>query len=241
MIATEQGLLGIAGNPGAKPQQYSRNEFQPLKEFTITDLETLKVAADPLRTQILEALILQAMTVKQVAEKLGLAPSKLYYHFNLLEKHNLIQVASTRVVSGIIEKQYRAAAVDYEVDRSLLSFTTDAGKETINTLLSNTLDATREDMQRSLQARYFELDRGAEERPRRVVLGRQISRVSEARAGEFLKRLEAVLKEFGAADIAAPHPDDPVQTYALTIAFYPSFYCPAGGTIAATDESAPEG
>ena len=56
------------------------------KRFHIADLETLRAIADPLRVQIMELLEGgQALTVKQVAEKLGLAPSKLYYHFGALE------------------------------------------------------------------------------------------------------------------------------------------------------------
>ena len=46
--------------------------------FHIADLETLRAISDPLRVQVLELLESQALTVKQVAEKLGLAPSKLY-------------------------------------------------------------------------------------------------------------------------------------------------------------------
>lgn len=194
---------------------------QPSQSFVIGDLETLKVIADPLRSQILEAFILQPLTVKQVAERLGLAASKLYYHVNLLEKHGLIKVVDTRIVSGIIEKQYRATASRLEVDHSLLAFTTDAGKENINTVLLSTLDTTRDDILRSLQARYFELETGnVEKRPRRVVVARQLSRIPDERAEEFGRRLDDLLKEFDTADTDAPD----LQTYALTIAFYPSFY-----------------
>ena len=49
--------------------------------FVINDLETLKVVADPVRNQIMEVLEKKPQNVKEVAEKLGLAPSKLYYHF----------------------------------------------------------------------------------------------------------------------------------------------------------------
>ena len=75
----------------------------------ITDLESLKVLADPLRLSILEYLM-KPSTVKRIAEKLGKPPTKLYYHFNLLEQHGLIQLVDTRVVSGIIEKHYQATA-----------------------------------------------------------------------------------------------------------------------------------
>jgi DNA-binding transcriptional ArsR family regulator len=198
-------------------------EFQPAAVYTIQDLETLKVVADPLRGQILESLVLQPLTVKEVATRLGLAASKLYYHINLLEKHNLIQVVATRIVSGIIEKQYRATAVSFDLEEDLLSFATDSGKENLHTVITATIDTTREDLLRSLQARHFELEQGADPHPRRVILARELSRISEAQAAEFLDRLESALKEFDAADQADAQSAD-LQTYSLTIAFYPSFY-----------------
>ena len=38
--------------------------------------------------------------VNQVAGKLGLSNSRLYYHFNLLEKHGLIEVVETHMVNN---------------------------------------------------------------------------------------------------------------------------------------------
>jgi len=67
--------------------------------FIINDLETLKVVADPVRNQILEVLEKKPQNVKEVADKLGLAPSKLYYHFNMLEKVGLIKVVESRQVA----------------------------------------------------------------------------------------------------------------------------------------------
>lgn len=58
--------------------------FKPTPEMIITDLETLKVLADPLRLSIIEYLS-RPGTVKKIAEKLDKPPTKLYYHFNLLE------------------------------------------------------------------------------------------------------------------------------------------------------------
>lgn len=195
-------------------------EYKPLPSFLIADLETLKVVADPLRTQILELLTVEPLTVKHVAERLGLATSKLYYHVNMLEKHGLVRVVSTRVIANVIEKQYRAVAIDYDVDPALLSFSTESGQANINTLVQVTIDATRDDLLRSFQARAFGLEQGAPTQPRRAVITRQLSRLPEDKAEAFRSRLEALLREFGAADGA----DSGAQAYALTIAFYPSFY-----------------
>lgn len=191
----------------------------------VRDLDTLRVIADALRAQIIEALILEPLTVKQIAEKLGLAPGKLYYHVNLLEKHGLVRVVETRVVSGIIEKRYRAAASSVEIDDRLLSFAGERAQDDLGGLVAVALDATREDIQRSLQARALALEQGAPEQPRRVVITREVSRLSEPNADAFRDRLLALIHEFAAAEeTGGEGAAGPPQTYALTVAFYPSFY-----------------
>lgn len=188
------------------------------KHFRITDLETLRAVSDPLRIQILELLEGQALTVKQVAEKLGLAPSKLYYHFGALEKLGLIEVAETRMVANMVEKTYISTADLLDVDPSLLKFSKSGDNEPFNILIASTIDATREDIFRSLQARQFQLEQGANEQPRRFIINRVVSRVSEKRIAEFQNRLVKLLQEFEEKDRPADQP------YALTVAFYPSFY-----------------
>jgi DNA-binding transcriptional ArsR family regulator len=194
--------------------------------FIIHDLDTLRVMADPLRAQILEVLIQQTATVKQIAEKLGITPSNLYYHISLMEKHGLIVVTETRMVANMLEKEYRATATNIEIDPELLNFTTDTGKDTINTVLTSTIDTTREDILRSLQARYFVLDKGAEEHPRRFILNRVVSRIKESSIEEFQSRLAALIQDFSAANSQEQSIDDDYQTYAFTIAFYPTFHFP---------------
>lgn len=198
-------------------------EFKPQAILRISDLETLKVVADPLRTHILELLTVEPLTVRQVAERLGLATSKLYYHVNQLEKYGLIRVVSTRVIANVIEKQYRSMAVDFDVDPALLSFSSEAGQDTINTLVQVTIDATRDDILRSFQARAFDLEQGAPAQPRRVVISRQVARIPEDKAEAFRDRLHALLREFTEAEDA----QNASQTYALAVAFYPSFYFPS--------------
>src|SRR5690349_23081625 len=92
----------------------------PKDLLVITDLETVKVVADPLRLQLLNLLREEARTVKELAKTLHLPQTKLYYHMDLLEKHGLVRVVGTRLVSGILEKRYQAAAYKFSVDHALL-------------------------------------------------------------------------------------------------------------------------
>jgi predicted ArsR family transcriptional regulator len=192
------------------------------RTFIIRDMETLKVVADTLRSQILELLLQKPQTVGQAAEKLGASPNKLYYHFNLLEKHGLIEVAETHMVANIIEKVYRAAARYIDVEPSLLSFSTEAGKEAMQTFISPVIDTTREDLVRSLQARQFQLEQGAAEHPRQIVISREVSHLPEDRLDEFVQRVKSLIDDFCEADSGAPTADSP--SHALAIAFYPTFY-----------------
>lgn len=193
------------------------------KYFHILDLETLRAVSDPLRIQIVELLSNQNLTVKQVAEKLGLAPSKLYYHFGALEKLGMIEVAETRMVSNMVEKVYQSNADQLDVDPSLLKFSKDGDNESFGILISSTIDATREDIIRSLQARQFQLDQGAAEQSRRFIINRVVSRISEERVAEFQERLVQLIQEFEGEDEHASRKPN-LHPYALTVALYPSFY-----------------
>jgi len=87
----------------------------------IADLATLRLLANGRRHAIVQALTPQALTAKELARSLGTQPTKLYYHLNILEAAGIIRIAGERIVSGIIERSYRAVARTFVVDRTLLS------------------------------------------------------------------------------------------------------------------------
>lgn len=201
-------------------------ESQTTQCLQIQDLDSLRIIAHPLRHQILETLTLQPLTVKQIAQKLGLSPSKLYYHVNLLEQHGLVQVAEKRVIANIIERVYQATAPCLTVDPALLSFRTDEGRRNLHATLASSLDAIRDDLLESLEARATQLARDADEHPRRMMISRSLSRLDEARAKAYLARLQALIEEFEAADAEPASGEEALQTYALSVVFYPRFYYP---------------
>jgi len=195
---------------------------KPKSQYLIRDHETLRAVSDPLRMQIVEMLLNEKQTVKQVAQKLGLAPSKLYYHFKALEDLGLIKVVDTRMVSNMQEKTYQSSHGSIEVDPALLTISSAEGQESIMEGVRSTIDLTREDLIRSLQARQYQLDQGAEKKPRRIILNRLASRVSEDRIAEFQDRLKELIDEFEKEDKLPRRKG--LQVYAFTIALYPSFY-----------------
>jgi DNA-binding transcriptional ArsR family regulator len=198
-------------------------EFKPAPLHVIKDLEAAKLIADPLRLQIVEVLLSEPLTVKQIADKLGLAPSKLYYHVNSLEKHGLIQVVDTTIHGNIIEKHYWVTAYDYRLDESLFNFNVmeAEGKENIISMAIATLDTAREDFIRSIEARAFNLEHGADPHPRPVINYREVCRIPDEKVEEFQIRLKALMEEFEEMD----NPDDEGgQPWALNVFLYPSFY-----------------
>jgi DNA-binding transcriptional ArsR family regulator len=190
-------------------------------ELLIADLETVRVVADPTRLRILELLVLEPQTVKRLAAALDLPQTKLYYHINLLEEHGLVRVVATRVVSGIIEKQYGATARSYRVDQSLLALSAPGRDDTVDLMLATILDGLRGDLKRGLAAGLLELgdDAPAE---RRVTIGRVPVRLTPERGAELHRRLDELIKEYcpNPGELGAPAPG--TQIYQLFIAFFPA-------------------
>jgi DNA-binding transcriptional ArsR family regulator len=92
----------------------------------IDSVEELRALADPVRLAILSALDtrvrdgeLPVMSVKELAQNLGEPQTKLYRHVKQLEAAGLIEVAATRMVSGILEQRYRARQRDLRLSSAL--------------------------------------------------------------------------------------------------------------------------
>jgi DNA-binding transcriptional ArsR family regulator len=200
------------------------NRFEPVPLKTINDLEVLKVAADPLRNQIMELIVPAPTTVGDIARKLGLTPNKLYYHISMLEKHGFIQVVESVVRGNLIEKKYWLTAYDFDIDSELMNFGSPEGRENISTMFLSFADATRDDMRRSIEVRSFNLGQGADPIPRQVVMSRVSVKVSDQKSEEFVKRFNDLVSEFGAED----QPDSDEQIWALSVFMYPSFYYASG-------------
>ena len=90
-------MEGKTGDPGAGPNRPTR------EVMILTELDQIKVLADPLRIRILEELG-QERTTKQVADLIGEKPTKLYHHVEALERVGLIQLTRTRQNRGTLEK-----------------------------------------------------------------------------------------------------------------------------------------
>lgn len=183
--------------------------------LTIDNLDTIRLLADPLRMRVMSAFADRSdtpLTVKQLAAQLDLRPTRLYYHVNLLEQHGLIQVASSRVVSGIIEKSYIAAARSINIDQALLKVSP-AGREAAAASIIALMQATAGEIAESL-----EVAAGAADDDRRQMhIGKSGAYLTPEAHAEFFKRLNELLDEF--TDKYGTH--DAAPNHALFVAYYP--------------------
>ena len=71
--------------------------------------EEIKIGFDPYKLRIMWIYTSspESMTSKQVADKLGEAPSKVHYHIKKLVEHNFLELIETRNINGIIAKYYQ--------------------------------------------------------------------------------------------------------------------------------------
>jgi len=192
--------------------------FQPAAERVISDVETLKAISDPVRLRILETMVTaadEAWTVKRLAKALGTNTTKLYHHINILEERDLIRVAGTRVVSGIIETSYRISAMSIRLDRSLLSGTGADVRSSVHGVLAVVFDSVRDEIERGLSSGVIK----SSDDPLSELMIRGLTMVQPDRAVELRRRLRELLAEFDTDDPSDVEPG--AVAFGYLVALYP--------------------
>ena len=191
---------------------------EPVGERVISDVETLKALSDPVRLRILETMVTAAdetWTVKRLAAAMGVGPTKLYHHVNILEEREFIRVAGTRVVSGIIETSYRIAQLTVRLDRALLSGGDPEVQGSVHAVLAVIFDSVRDEIERGLASGLIK----SSDDPLSELLIRGLTRVHPDRAVELRRRLRELLEEFD-ADTHSPAEPGSVP-FGYLVALYP--------------------
>ncbi len=191
---------------------------QPPEVRTVNNVAVLKAMADPTRFAILSALMrtsdLPVMSVKELAAELGEPQTKLYRHVRQLEAAGLIKVASTRIVSGILEQRYQACQRDLTFARGLVTENADESEKVLRTVL----DRHRDGLFAAARAgRLAWGDVPAEESYRKPLLHMSDLKVTPAKAAEVREKLEEIMGSLKDAEA-----DDGV-----TLNLFISFYVPA--------------
>ena len=146
-----------------------------------------KALADPLRIRLLEWLIEEPRSARQLADCAGLPADRLYYHLGQLEQAGLIEVAQyRRLARGKAERVYAPAETEPPGD--------DAGPEETAAFLRSVLEATAMDITAAFQAKQAG-------RRREVDLHRGALRLTDQALAELRGHIEQLTARF--ADPAA--------------------------------------
>ncbi|MDP4085877.1 MAG: helix-turn-helix domain-containing protein [Bacillota bacterium] len=87
-----------------------------LEQYDITSIEQAKIFSNDLRMKILDQFFDQRpRTAKQVADEMGLSPSKVHYHVRELLKVGLLFLYETKEINGILEKYYLPIAKEFRI------------------------------------------------------------------------------------------------------------------------------
>lgn len=194
----------------------------PAPMRSIDDVETLKALCDRTRLAILRALMAGAhvepriMSVKELAKELGEPQTKLYRHIKQLEACRLIEVAQTRLVSGIVEQRYRTSQIELTVDRDMVTTADPADQAAVTAAL---FDHIRDDLVAGLRSGTLRPgdQPPAEARRLRSIFGAWENTISPAKAHEFAERLAALLAQIGAAE----HDDHGIPIVVLATMYTP--------------------
>lgn len=185
--------------------------------LTLFDVRQVKVLADPLRIRILEELCTAERTTKQVAERLGEKPTKLYHHVEALERVGLIRLTRTRPNRGTTEKYYLAVARRFKADSRIFS-AADAGSaaegDALQAMIATVFDRTADEM-RGLVAQ----NRGREGIEEQGVLSYLEVRTDSKHGRQLQKRLMKLIRSLEGVPEATTKSGG--RRYRLTVAFYP--------------------
>ncbi len=194
------------------------SEATPEQEavYTMTDLEQLKVVADPLRVKILESLIENEQTTKQVAEALGEKPTRLYHHVDALERVGLIRPTRTRQTRGTVEKYFIAVARAFRADPAIFaSGVGESERDALEQLVGTVMTNTTAELQQLVRT-GFDLSSCKD-----GVISFLELRADEAFVQNVLERLMTLLRELEAECCRdrPKQPDD--RRYRLQLAYFP--------------------
>jgi DNA-binding transcriptional ArsR family regulator len=162
-----------------------------LDTVAIQNLDALRALVDSQRHRIVTLLIDEPLTAKELAERLGIARTRLYYHLAMLERRALIRVVETRVVSGVQERTYRAVARTFRVDRVLLA--SQATEAAVFEAQASILDAVAGDV----RARAISSGKSPDDD---MLVSRTFLRLTDDRRRELGSRLAALVAEYRDAD-----------------------------------------
>lgn len=192
----------------------------PTGTLALDSIDMLKAIADPLRQKLLEQFAKHPATTKQVADRLGLKPTRLYHHVAKLERAGLIRLVETRPVRGTTEKYFSAVAGRLEIDRDAFAGghgqQETAGMKIVESLFAN----VRQELT-DLLADPAYTDGDTPTGAQQVVFAQTELCVDASTAAKMHDKVTALMVEFEAAAKLNPDSGTDDRKYRLIVGWYP--------------------
>ena len=200
--------------------------FVPAEIRVIDSIDELRTIANPLRISILDLLIVEPRTVKEIGRALGINSTKLYYHVGEMERAGLVRLVHTELQSGILAKFYRAAARYYYISPSLLQ-TSGSHDSAGSEFLATHIESGARDLRRAVGSGRID------ELYDIFMVSRRLLRLSAEQAAKFRAALLAIDQEVAdAEDLSEP------LRMELLLALFP---VPQNGHVITGDRRPPTG
>jgi putative molybdopterin biosynthesis protein len=90
------------------------------QSLTVRSVKAAKVLGDRRRLAILRLLMRNPATLSQLGRELKHHPAKVRHHLKLLEDAGFVELVSTNIVRGFVEKYYQATSNAYLVNLAIL-------------------------------------------------------------------------------------------------------------------------
>lgn len=181
------------------------------EEAFITDPSQFEALSSSMRIRILKVCD-EPLTVRQIADRLAVPVTRLYYHINLLSDAGFLEVVHTRKSGARIEKLYRIAGRSITPGPELIERVEDVGAAA-KAMAAIVIEPSRIEAEAALTSRF----KGDE---RRVDLGRSLAVLAPNQVDELGSRLSDLVRTFMVGRQDSDDPD--AREYAFTYTLLPS-------------------
>ena len=189
--------------------------MEQLEYMEVDDPEVFEVLNNTLRTRIMRRLV-EPNSIREVAEELGVPPTRLYYHVNMLEEAGIIEVVETRKVGAMLQKIYRTTAKSFRPSPRLSEADMEPG-ELAKIMSGVVLDGARVDAIEALTKSFKRQRSGDSTAKIPGSIGRTLGFFNAEEAKAFGEKLQKFIEDEFDRDRTPSGRDE----YSYTYVFFP--------------------
>jgi predicted transcriptional regulator len=186
---------------------------EPVEYMEIEDIEVFEVLNNTTRFRIIRYLE-EPGSIREVAELLDVPPTRLYYHFNLLEEAGIIEVVETRKAGAMLQKIYQSCARGFRPSAKMAQGDYEP-HELAKITAGVVLDGARVDAEEGL-TEHFARIRSGNDSKLPGSFGRSLAFMTEEQAEAFSEKLKVLIEEE-----FDTHDRGDGRAYGFTFAFFP--------------------